>query len=276
MSNFLWLLLLCSLIPLGCLCIDCQVYSEYICGNLCLDQASMCHCGKEKGNHWNFDGYHCCINDNKDACYKDQSGDVFCREGFKQLWNETCNDKCVQMATWGFDTHKCQSQNNCSMVVNMCRGQNFCNDDYNICSKAFVALDCESQFGHEGCGLLENAKWVNYGCKHANYDAFTRDHFECANRMDKMNIMFKNLPVYPSPILATAVNYNQVLRFNDTHIICGGTQDFKYEEFYEVQLWNGTDKCELKNGRKVQMKGLWGDLSLDFSFNMSSKIDEYL
>ena len=94
--------------------------------------------------------------------------------------------------------------------------------------------------------------------------------------MDKMDVLFKNPPVHSSPKVATAVlNYNQVLRFNDTHIICG-TQDFMFEDFYEVQLRNGTKKCELKDGRKVQMIGLWGDLTLDFSFQMSDKIEELL
>ena len=261
--------------PLGCLCINCQFYSEYICGNVCLDQGSMCHCGNVTGSYQYFDGDHCCINGNEDACYKSKNGDVFCEDGTKQLWNEVCNDHCLPMATWGYDTIKCQRRNDCFLGVTMCRGQDFCDNDFSICSNKSAALDCGSQWVYEDCGLLENAKWVNYGCKHANHDVFAHDHFECANRMDKMDVIFKNPPVHLTPAWATAINYNQVLEFNETHIICG-THDFRYEDFYEVQLQYGKAKCELKDGRKVQLKGLWGDLTLDFSFEKSYKMEEFL
>ena len=220
----------------------------------------MCHCGNETGSYQYWDGDHCCINnDNEDACYKSQNGDVFCSEGKKQLYNEVCNDHCAPMATWGYDTMKCPKSNDCFFRVFLCRGQDFCDDDfdYSICSNKSAALDCNSQFVYEDCGLHGNAKWVNYGCKYANYDPMGQDYFECANRMDKMHVLFKISPVHSSPIVPTAINYNKVLQFNDTHIICG-TQDFMYEDFYQVQLLNGIEKCKLKDGRQVQMQGLWG------------------
>ena len=60
------------------------------------------------------------------------------------------------------------------------------------------------------CGQLQDSKYQNYGCQSEN--SKTLDFFECSNRNDKADILFKNPPV-PKQKTFKAANYNEVLEF---------------------------------------------------------------
>ena len=118
------------------------------------------------------------------------------------------------------------------------------------------------------CGQLQDFKFQNFGCQ---YDYIkTDDFFECANRNDKVDILFKNPPV-PKQKSYQAVNYNEVLNFTDKGFFCG-QQEISWADF--VDHWNSNEKCLLKNGDNETIIRLWGDLIRDYSFNMSHKLTE--
>ena len=134
--------------------------------------------------------------------------------------------------------------------------------------------DCKNQWDSEDCGQLPNAKFKNYGCKHVNSEAF--DHFECANRKDKENVLF-NRPTVPTKTTKQAINYNIVLDYNETHINCGNNNSFEYKDFNDKRkVNNGQDRCQLLDGRSVNLQILWVELLQDYSFEYDNLIEQNL
>ena len=118
------------------------------------------------------------------------------------------------------------------------------------------------------CGQLQDFKFQNFGCQ---YDYIkTDDFFECANRNDKVDILFKNPPV-PKQKSYQAVNYNEVLNFTDKSFFCG-----QQEMSWTMAISHGNEKCLLKNGEYVTLFDLIYDLRTDYSFKMSPKLTELL
>ena len=93
--------------------------------------------------------------------------------------------------------------------------------------------------------------------------------------MDKASILFdfKNPPV-PTNRTQNAPNFNQILDSDENFIYCG-TRNISYEEFAENKKWNASEKCFLNNHQTVNLQVLWNQLLTDFSFNYSSKFDEF-
>ena len=118
------------------------------------------------------------------------------------------------------------------------------------------------------CGQLQDFKFQNFGCQ---YDYIkTHDFFECANRNDKVDILFKNPPV-PKQKSYQAVNYNEVLNFTDQSFFCG-QQEISWADF--KKHWWSNEKCLLKNGENVTLSDLDTALRTDYSFKMSPKLTE--
>ena len=106
-------------------------------------------------------------------------------------------------------------------------------------------------------------------------DSETLDYFECSNRMDKKNILFKQPPV-PKNRTFQADNFNVLLNFTDEVIHCGAF-DIKWTELKEMFERDGSKKCPLKplkNGREVSLSDLWFDLLTDYSFRLSPNMTE--
>ena len=131
-------------------------------------------------------------------------------------------------------------------------------------------MKCGDNVNYKDCGVLENAKWNNFGCQSLNSE--TLDFFECSNRNDKHKILFSEPPV-PKKKTYASPNYNQILDFNSTHINCV-SKNFTYEEFKTIALNEGNEMCHLTNGQNVTIIKLLVDLLTDFSFKHSLKLNE--
>ena len=142
------------------------------------------------------------------------------------------------------------------------------------CSDESKKLNCSENWGYESCGQMKDAKYTNYGCKYLT--AELSDLFECANRMDKSDILFD----YP-PVTRTErgqertedINMNNILIFDDENIYCG-ERNISYEELSYVVYLHRDEICQTKNDMQLTLQDIWRQLLTDFSFNMSSKIDE--
>lgn len=137
------------------------------------------------------------------------------------------------------------------------------------CSEANSPVKCEENMFYQDCGTIEDSLYENYGCTATESETY--DYFDCANRMDKVNILFTNPPV-PAKKTYQATNYNQVLLFDNTTIYCG-TLNFTFEDFYEVRYEFEDEYCNLLNGKHITIATLWGALKTDFSFQMSPVLD---
>ena len=147
----------------------------------------------------------------------------------------------------------------------------FSESDVLTCANPKKTVNCAENGFFKDCGQLQDSKFQNYGCQRE--DSKTYDYFECSNRNDKVDILFKNPPV-PKQKSFQAVNYNEVLNFNNQSFFCG-QQEISWADF-ETKANNshGREKCILKNGENVTLSRLWGDLIRDYSFNMSHKLTE--
>ena len=95
--------------------------------------------------------------------------------------------------------------------------------------------------------------------------------------MDKSDTMFDHdHPPVPNNNKANlnVWNYNTILDFDAYGIYCGKL-NFTYKDFYEVMLTNASDECLLANGETLILYEIWDDLLINYSFNMSYKLDEY-
>ena len=83
--------------------------------------------------------------------------------------------------------------------------------------------------------------------------------------------MFKAPPVFKDkPVGATL--FNDALNFDESFIYCGKF-NFSYEDFYEVRNQYGQENCILKNQEKIRIQKLWAQLTTDFSFQWTQKIN---
>ena len=124
--------------------------------------------------------------------------------------------------------------------------------------------------GYKDCGQIQDSKYQNFGCQSEN--SKTSDYFLCTNRNDKADILFKNPPVTKQKSYQ-AVNYNEVLNFNNQSFFCG-QQEISWADFLTKRYSHGNEKCLLKNGENVKLSRLWIDLKRDYSFEMSPKLTE--
>ena len=68
-----------------------------------------------------------------------------------------------------------------------------------------------------------------------------------------------------------AVNYNEVLNFNNQSFFCG-QQEISWADVWQHQ--DNKEKCPLKNGENKTIEELIIDLLTDYSFKMSPKLTE--
>ena len=75
--------------------------------------------------------------------------------------------------------------------------------------------------------------------------------------------------------IAEVIGQDKIERIDEDTIYCG-LLNFTYAEFENVYFRNATDLCLLKDGeRRVSIENLFLDLLNDYSFNMSTKMDEF-
>ena len=142
------------------------------------------------------------------------------------------------------------------------------------CSDEKKKPNCTANWGFESCGQMKDAKYKTYGCKYLNAELL--GWFECANRMDKSGVLFDYPPVQRNKEgqeSREGLNLNQVLIFDEENIYCGG-RNISYEDLSEVVHLHKYEECRLKNNMHLSLWYIWGQLLTDFSFNMSSKMDE--
>ena len=139
------------------------------------------------------------------------------------------------------------------------------------CSNPTEGVDCEKNWSYENCGQVPNAKFQNFGCKHRGTEGF--DYFECTNRMDKAKILFET-PLVPTKKSRQAPNYNQILNYNSTHILCG-ERNISYQDFEDLYKKFGQEECQLKHNKSMTMSQLPAKLIYDFSFEFSDTLDKF-
>ena len=144
----------------------------------------------------------------------------------------------------------------------------FSQSDLLTCADPQKTVNCTENWDMKDCGQLKDSKFQNYGCQSENSQ--TLDYFECSNRKDKEEIIFKNPPV-PKEKTWQAVNFNEVLNFTDQGFICG-QREISWANF--GQNWNSNENCLLKNGENMTITQLWGNLIQDYSFKMSPKLND--
>ena len=146
------------------------------------------------------------------------------------------------------------------------------NSDLFRCSNVNSKMNCTENWGFQECGQLETAKFKNYACMRLTTE--TSNCFECANRYDKAEIMFKRPPVPTEERQQTfQPNYNLILDFDETYIYCG-KRNFTYDSFMEISESHRDEQCSLKTSGNITLFGLWEDLLTDFSFKMSPILSE--
>ena len=138
-----------------------------------------------------------------------------------------------------------------------------------LCAKP-NGFNCEENYGDEDCEQLNNTNFKNYGCKFIY--GYETDYFQCANRMDKKDMLFGRPPISVKKI-RKAIFYNTELLFDEFYIYCGKF-NFTYEDFYQVRLEHGNEYCDLADGKRDTIQNIWSELILDFSFNMTKKMNE--
>ena len=143
--------------------------------------------------------------------------------------------------------------------------------DITDCSQPKENFRCKDNWNYEDCGQLKDTKYKNYGCKHVESEDF--EFFSCTNRMDKENVLFSKPPL-STKRSRKSKNYNLLLNFDENTIYCG-KHNFTYAEFEHVYSKNPTDLCTLKEGKRISLEFLFLYLLNDYSFNMSTKMDEY-
>ena len=144
----------------------------------------------------------------------------------------------------------------------------FSQSDLDTCADPQKTVNCAENGGHKDCGQLKDSKFQNYGCQHK--DSKTHDFFECSNRNDKEDILFKNPPV-PKQKSYQGLNFNEVLNFTDKKIICGQREIF-WEDIRQHWKRNSNENCLLKNGENMTIIQLWIKLITDYSFKMSPNL----
>ena len=66
---------------------SCEVWTDYLCGDICIDEHAKCHCGNDiVQGFWTDRNSYCCIppGDDRQQCYQDDEGDRHCPGGQKK------------------------------------------------------------------------------------------------------------------------------------------------------------------------------------------------
>ena len=141
--------------------------------------------------------------------------------------------------------------------------------DLSLCAKP-NGINCTENYDYEDCEQLNHTNFKNYGCK--AIFGYESEFFECSNRMDKKDILFETPPISLQK-KRNSINYNTALLFEDVYIYCG-KNNFTYENFYQASKEHGFEDCKLIDEKMVTIGDLWSDLIVDFSFNMTEKMNE--
>ena len=103
---------------------DCHWFREFLCGDKCLNNQYYCFCGNDIIDYSGSLNHTCC---NSETCTKNnlEPGNVYCN-GTKQKWEDTCDGKCLQHSTYGYNNLLCDDHINCYLEVNACFGKPLC------------------------------------------------------------------------------------------------------------------------------------------------------
>lgn len=142
-------------------------------------------------------------------------------------------------------------------------------DLYN-CGQPSTELKCKENRDYQFCEQLETVMHHNYQCQGIFFG--TEDYFGCLNRSDKRDVLFSQIPV-PKNKTNKGLNINLLLNFDEQRIYCG-TFNSTYEKMFETNILNGDEFCTLLSGQLVPFYQLYYNILLDYSFNMSNKIEE--
>ena len=121
------------------------------------------------------------------------------------------------------------------------------------------------------CEQLTDSNFKNYGCERPSI--YDNSFFECSNRMDKKKVLFESPPISVKKATKNSINFNTELSFDDDYIYCG-KYNFTYEDFNQVRQDHGMEDCDLADEGQVPIGDLWSDLLIDFSFNMTKKMND--
>ena len=142
--------------------------------------------------------------------------------------------------------------------------------DLSNCGQPSPELKCNENIDYKFCEQLESAKYHNYQCQGIFFG--TKEFFGCLNRSDKKDVLFSQIPV-PKKRTNEGQNFNLLLNFDEERIFCG-TFNVTYEKMYEMYIVNEDEYCSFLSGDVVQFYQMYYNLLLDYSFQMSNKIDE--
>ena len=107
-----------------CQLIECDWAFQWLCGDKCIHEDSVCICGNENFTYNEVNNYNCC---NQGTCLKEMDGNVKC-QGSKHNWRVPCNGICKQDAEWGYTTLSCADQTQCVKSLTLCRGIPMCRE----------------------------------------------------------------------------------------------------------------------------------------------------
>ena len=139
-----------------------------------------------------------------------------------------------------------------------------------MCHEDENKFKCDDNFNYESCGSVPNALHKNNGCKHQRSETY--QFFQCANRMDKENVLFKR-PLNFARLKEATINLNTELSYTNSSFFCGGDRHIAFKDLKTVlKIDNSSDNCVLKNNQTVNYGQLYRRLLTDFSFKESMAI----
>ena len=182
-----------------------------------------------------------------------------------------CNNSCKQTAVYGMDSLSC-NDHRCYLGIFACRGTANCKDKSDLaqCTKE---INCEEQTdgAFQSCGQVPGATYQNYGCK--SPDSSTRPYFDCMNRVDKIETLFKR-PIVISKKKREATNYNVLLEYDDEFVYCG-SRNISFDQLVAVTKKNPYEPCQLKSGNTVPLIRLENFVLTQFSFEKNTALMKY-
>ena len=106
-----------------CKAFECDWNAQYLCGDQCLLNFGICHCGNDSFSFQDAYDYYCCHQPN--TCTKSYVGGIKC-EGQIKPWNHLCNGSCRQNSRFGHTMLPCKDQTGCYEQIFACRGKPEC------------------------------------------------------------------------------------------------------------------------------------------------------
>ena len=201
------------------------------------------------------------------------NGDVYCEDGKVQSILTPCNNSCKQMAILGMDSLSCHDDHRCYLGVSACRGMAMCKDESDLaqCTKG---INCEEQSDglFQSCGQVPGATYQNFGCKSPSTFS-TLPYFDCMNRMDKVETLFKR-PIVFAKKKREVTNYNVLLEYDDEFVYCG-SRNISFDQLVAVTEKSPYEPCQLKSGNTVPLGKLSEAILMQFSFEKSTELMKY-